>query len=191
MIQNSRWGWLLDFRHRSYVDTGRKDRKLRVRILFMKNYMFKLVRKNSNFSGVLRRFDTAQDVQHSVIGSVNSSGHSLIALFAKFTRSLTTHPPVPYDYIVVRLFGFCPSCLNSFSCALASLFRCEFSGPRWTAFLAALSPQSDGSGIFRSFCHSHNRIIRERSRLIHRAELSDSLFFQAAVNPVEHPNRAV
>jgi hypothetical protein len=136
-----------------------------VRILFMKNYMFKLVRKISNFSVVPRRFDTTQDVQYSVIGSVNSSGLSLINLFAQFTKSLNTHPPLPYYYMVVRFFGFCPSCLNSFSCALTSLFRCEFSGPRWTAFLAALSPQSDGGRIFRSFYYSHNLIIRERSRL--------------------------
>src|ERR1700682_5624835 len=134
MIQNSRWGRLLDFRHAcSYVDTRRKDRKLGVRMLFMKNYMFKLSGKIFNFSEVLRRLDTTQDLQHSVIGSANGNGHSLINLFAKFTKSLNTHPALLSYYIVVCFFG-CPSCLNSFPSALTSLGWCEFSGPGWTAF---------------------------------------------------------
>jgi len=88
----------------------------------MKNYAFKLVGKTSNFRVVLRRFDTTQDVQRSVIG---------------------------------RFLGFRPSCLYSFPCALASLRWREFSGPGWATFCAALSPESDGGGIFFPFRHSH------------------------------------
>jgi hypothetical protein len=69
-------GWLLDFRHCSDADLGRRNKKLGVGMLFMKNYVFKLGRKISNFSEVLRRFDTAQDVQHGVIGRVNGNGHN-------------------------------------------------------------------------------------------------------------------
>jgi hypothetical protein len=95
--------------------------------LFVKNYPFKLLRKLSNFNNVLRRFDTAQDLQHSVVGSANGNLHSLIFL------------------------DFGPSCSNSFPCALTSLRWCEFSGPGRTAFFAAISPQSDGGGIFLPF----------------------------------------
>jgi hypothetical protein len=133
-------------------------------MLFMKNYVFKLSRKILNFSEVLRRLDTTQYVQRSVIGSVNGNGHSIINLFAKFTKSLNTHPALLSYYIVVRFFGFCPSCLNSFPCALTSLFGGEFSGPGWTTFFTALTPQSDGGWIFLPFYYDHDCIIRERSR---------------------------
>jgi hypothetical protein len=119
-------------------------------MLSMKNYPFQLSGKLSDFSEVLRRLNTTQDDQRSVIGRVNGNRHSL------------NHPALLSNSIVFRFFGFCPSCSNGFSCTLAALFPCETSGPRWTAFFAALSPKSDGRGIFPSFCYSHNHIIRER-----------------------------
>ena len=133
-------------------------------MLFMKNYAFKLSRKFFDFNEVLRRLNTTQDIQRSVIGSVNGNRHSLINRFAKLAKSLPVHPALLSYHRVVLFFAFCPSCSNGFSCALTALFRCEASGPRWTAFFSSLSPESDGGGIFPSFCYSHNHIIRERSR---------------------------
>jgi hypothetical protein len=134
VIQNSRRGRLLDFRHRC------KSWKLGVRILFMKNCPFKLVGKISNFNVVLRRLDSAQEIQHGAIGSSNGNVRGFI------------------------FSGLRPSCLNSFPCALTSLRWCKFRGPGWTALFAAPSPQSDGGRIFLSFCYGHDYIIRERSR---------------------------
>ena len=134
-------------------------------MLFMKNYVFELLRKLSKLRPMCSGFDAAQNLQYGVIrrvndnmiGSANDKGCSL-NLFANFSHLLRS-----YNYIVVRCFGFCPSRLRSFSSAGNSLIRCEPGGPGWTAFFTALSSQSDGGGIFLPFCYSHNCIIRERS----------------------------
>jgi hypothetical protein len=61
------------------------------------------------------------------------------------------------------LFGFCPSCLNSFSGAIAALCGSELGGSGGTAFFAAFAAESDCGGILLLYGYGDDCIIRERS----------------------------
>ena len=90
-----------------------------VPILSMEDHTFKLIGKVPDLSWVVCRLDTRQQGESSVVGSVGDSRRSLI---------------------VAATFGFRPTRLDSFACALTSLRRCEFGGSGGTALFAALPP---------------------------------------------------
>ena len=97
-------------------------------ILSMKNYTLKLIGKVHNLSLVARRFDTLQQGESSVVGSVANNRHSFIDL--RFVEFFHAQVFILIHYIVAALFRFRfgPTSLDRCACAFTSLCRCQFSG---------------------------------------------------------------
>src|SRR4051812_20989664 len=120
----------------------------------MENCSFELIGQFADLVLVVGFFDALQQAQDSLVGCVRGSG-------SRFgSRSGPLH-----GYIILALLVFCPSCLDRFACALATLLRRELGSSGRTALFPALPPQSDGGRIFLlRNSYGHELIIPERSR---------------------------
>src|SRR5450432_3211634 len=103
----------------------------------MKNHTLKLIGKVPNFSLAFCCFDALQQGESRVVRSITDSRQSLML---KSVERLHAHVVSLIHYIVAALFRFRPTCLDSFACAFAALFRCEAGGSCWTSLFPAFAP---------------------------------------------------